>query len=175
MPWTVIGGIHVIIPVNSLNLRKCRVVRPLYIMHRDRRKRMYVNVWRHKNRSCSWGLSESQAVIIFCTVTASINVYPFSSALHCFLLRRNKYCSVVQCRTERFIYLFIEIYLYRVDIISSHAIFHNYVPCSDFVIWKQTQHICITFIQRWSNVFNFGPTLCKCYTNVLCLLRLYNI
>ena len=35
---------------------------------------------------------------------------------------------------------------------------------------QQTQNICITFIQRWPNVFDVGPTLYKCYTNVLCLL-----
>ena len=34
---------------------------------------------------------------------------------------------------------------------------------------QQTQNICITFIQRRPNVFDVGPTLCKCYTNVLCL------
>ena len=32
---------------------------------------------------------------------------------------------------------------------------------------QQTQNICITFVQRLPNV---GPTLYKCYTNVLCLL-----
>ena len=35
---------------------------------------------------------------------------------------------------------------------------------------QQAQHICITFIQRRPNVFDVGPTLYKCYTNVLCLL-----
>ena len=30
--------------------------------------------------------------------------------------------------------------------------------------------ICITFLQRRPNVFDVGPTLYKCYTNVLCLL-----
>ena len=35
---------------------------------------------------------------------------------------------------------------------------------------QQTQDICITFIQRWPNVFDVGPTLYKCYRNVLCLL-----
>ena len=35
---------------------------------------------------------------------------------------------------------------------------------------QQTQNICITFIQRRPNVFDVGPTLYKCYTNVLCLL-----
>ena len=34
----------------------------------------------------------------------------------------------------------------------------------------QTQNICITFVQCWSNVEDVGPTLYKCYTNVLCLL-----
>ena len=35
---------------------------------------------------------------------------------------------------------------------------------------QQTQNICITLIQRRPNVFDVGPTLYKCYTNVLCLL-----
>ena len=35
---------------------------------------------------------------------------------------------------------------------------------------QQTQNICITFIQRRPNVFDVGPTLYKCYTNVVCLL-----
>ena len=35
---------------------------------------------------------------------------------------------------------------------------------------QQTQNICITFVQRRPNVFDVGPTLYKCYTNVLCLL-----
>ena len=36
---------------------------------------------------------------------------------------------------------------------------------------QQTQNICITFVQRRPNVFDVGPTLYKCYTNVLCLLK----
>ena len=35
---------------------------------------------------------------------------------------------------------------------------------------QQIQNICITFRQRRPNVFDVGPTLYKCYTNVLCLL-----
>ena len=35
---------------------------------------------------------------------------------------------------------------------------------------QQTQNICIPFVQRRPNVFDVGPTLYKCYTNVLCLL-----
>ena len=35
---------------------------------------------------------------------------------------------------------------------------------------QQTQNIGITFVQRRPNVFDVGPTLYKCYTNVLCLL-----
>ena len=35
---------------------------------------------------------------------------------------------------------------------------------------QQTHNICITFLQRRPNVFDVGPTLYKCYTNVLCLL-----
>ena len=36
---------------------------------------------------------------------------------------------------------------------------------------QQTQNICITFDQRRPNVVDGGPTLYKCYTNVLCLLE----
>ena len=35
---------------------------------------------------------------------------------------------------------------------------------------QQTQNICITFVQCWTNVEDFGPTFYKCYTHVLCLL-----
>ena len=35
---------------------------------------------------------------------------------------------------------------------------------------QQTQNICITFVQRRPNVEDVGPTLYKCYANVLCLL-----
>ena len=31
--------------------------------------------------------------------------------------------------------------------------------------------IFITVVQRWTNVEDVGPTLYKCYTNALCLLR----
>ena len=41
---------------------------------------------------------------------------------------------------------------------------------------KQTQNICnIKFIQCWANVEDVGPTLCKCYTNVLSLVGLTHI
>ena len=35
---------------------------------------------------------------------------------------------------------------------------------------QQTQNICITFMQCWSNVEDVEPELYKCYTNVLCVL-----
>ena len=38
-----------------------------------------------------------------------------------------------------------------------------------FLSSQKTQNVCITFIQRRPNVFDVGPTLYKCYTNVLCL------
>ena len=34
---------------------------------------------------------------------------------------------------------------------------------------QQTQNICITFVQCWSNVEDVGTTLYKCYTNALYL------
>ena len=39
-------------------------------------------------------------------------------------------------------------------------------------ITQQSQDICITFIQRWPNVFDVGPTLHEVIQNVLCLLGL---
>ena len=35
---------------------------------------------------------------------------------------------------------------------------------------QETQNISITFVQCWTNVEDVGPTLYKCYANVLCLL-----
>ena len=32
---------------------------------------------------------------------------------------------------------------------------------------EQTQNICITLVQSRHNVFDVGPTLYKCYANVL--------
>ena len=37
-------------------------------------------------------------------------------------------------------------------------------------IRSKTKTFCITFIQCWTNVEDVGPTLYKCYKNVLCLL-----
>ena len=34
---------------------------------------------------------------------------------------------------------------------------------------QEAQNNCITFVQRRTSVFDAGPTLYKCYTNVLCL------
>ena len=35
---------------------------------------------------------------------------------------------------------------------------------------KQTQNVCIAFVQRRANVKDVGPTLYKCSTGGLCLL-----
>ena len=40
---------------------------------------------------------------------------------------------------------------------------------------QQTQTFCITFVQRRPNVFDVGPTLYKCYTNVVCLLGMARV
>ena len=48
-----------------------------------------------------------------------------------------------------------------------------YIFCTCLVyVPKETQNICMTFIQRWTNVEDVGPALDKCYTNVLCFLGL---
>ena len=40
---------------------------------------------------------------------------------------------------------------------------------------QQTQNFCITYVHSRPNVFDVGPTLYKCYTNVLCLLVRFHI
>ena len=35
---------------------------------------------------------------------------------------------------------------------------------------QQTQNICMTFVQCWTNVEDVGPTWYHCFTNVSCLL-----
>ena len=40
--------------------------------------------------------------------------------------------------------------------------------CIENPVSQQTQNICITFVQCWTNVEDVGPTLYKCYTDVLC-------
>ena len=37
---------------------------------------------------------------------------------------------------------------------------------------QQTQNICITFVQCWTNVEDIEPTSYRCYSKVLCLLDL---
>ena len=41
---------------------------------------------------------------------------------------------------------------------------------SGWYVSRQTQNMCITFVQRRPKVFDVGPKLYKCYANVLCLL-----
>ena len=41
-------------------------------------------------------------------------------------------------------------------------------PISGYPLY--TQSICITIIQCWTDVEDVGPTLYKCYTNILSLL-----
>ena len=52
------------------------------------------------------------------------------------------------------------------DMIGSLVI--CYIPCLGAT--QQAQNICVTCIQRRPNVFDVGPALYKCYTNVFCLL-----
>ena len=64
----------------------------------------------------------------------------------------------------------LENYLYRIRIISRMRI--SVVNPLDiyYKVHGIPENICITFIQCRPNVFDVGPTLYKCYTNVLCLL-----
>ena len=43
--------------------------------------------------------------------------------------------------------------------------------CSSAMQTQQTQNICITFVQCWTNVEDVGQALYKCYTTVLWLLE----
>ena len=43
--------------------------------------------------------------------------------------------------------------------------------CAFCFVPQQTRNIGIIFVQRQTNIFDVGPTLHKCYTNILCLLR----
>ena len=51
--------------------------------------------------------------------------------------------------------------------ISSCMCFDNKSLRTTWGTSQQTQNICIPFAQRRPNVFDVGPTLHKCYTNVL--------
>ena len=48
--------------------------------------------------------------------------------------------------------------------------FYKVTSRSQCVVTQRTQKNCVTFIQLRPNVFDVGPTLCKCCANVLCLL-----
>ena len=43
-----------------------------------------------------------------------------------------------------------------------------HVPINDYCVIPANINICISIVQRRPNVFDVGPTLYKCYTNVLC-------
>ena len=62
--------------------------------------------------------------------------------------------------------------MYLVEFAHDFSICHNASSACAYMITstQQTQNICITFVQCCSNVFDIGPTLFKCYINVLCLL-----
>ena len=47
---------------------------------------------------------------------------------------------------------------------------HRSITISASCTSQQTQNMCITFIRCRPKVFAVGPTLYKCYRNVLCLL-----
>ena len=54
--------------------------------------------------------------------------------------------------------------------LSAHGLYENPISSLWFVQNLWTQDICITFLQQRPNVFDVGPTLYECYTNVLRLL-----
>ena len=47
---------------------------------------------------------------------------------------------------------------------------YTFFFCDKNVSLQKAQNISITFVQCWTNVKNVGPTLYKCYANILCLL-----
>ena len=54
------------------------------------------------------------------------------------------------------------------DFVDLDTFIHSRTAANETV--QATLNICIIFVQRRPNVFDVGPTLYKCYTNVLCLL-----
>ena len=54
---------------------------------------------------------------------------------------------------------------------GSDATWSGTVPgCNSKNMPQQKKHICIPFVQCWTSIEDFGPTLYKCYTHVLCFL-----
>ena len=53
---------------------------------------------------------------------------------------------------------------------STKSLYLSFVVMDYLTLTQLTQNIFIDFIQCRPNVKDFGPTLYKCYTNVLCLL-----
>ena len=66
-------------------------------------------------------------------------------------------------------YAYISIVRDPIDVIQFSRQ-HNWINST-----QQTQNIFITVVQRRPNVFDVGPTLCKCHKHVLCLLGIVTI
>ena len=56
------------------------------------------------------------------------------------------------------------------SVIGTHVRCTFYTGADMSRISQKTHNICITFVQCWTNGEDVGPTLYKCYKNVLCLL-----
>ena len=66
------------------------------------------------------------------------------------------------------------IMIIRPETAQYNPIMHQITYCA-LIASQQTQNIYIAFVQRRPSVFDVGPTLYKCYTNVLCLQRKNNM
>ena len=97
--------------------------------------------------------------VLFCSVLLDTALH--CTALHCTAL----HCTALHCTALHCIVLGI----YHCTGHLAMVKLLNHQPS------QQTQNICITVVQCWTNVGDIGSTLYTCYTNVLCLLgyRLY--
>ena len=86
----------------------------------------------------------------------------------CRVLLQSHWILLFSCGNWIFVFLFQNKYSNNLCRSQRKWIFSRLVFL--ICVTQQTQNICMTFVQCWTSVEDVGPTLYKCYTNVLCLL-----
>ena len=122
--------------------------------------------------------SEAQSAWVSPTLNVMIT-YNYQ-IMHCFVRLevwtpvswQNVATRLMYMKAEEVRYLILFIFINMKFIFNFSAILTNSLirPSLSVNMTQQAQNICIIFIQRRPNVFDVGPTLYKCYTDVLCLL-----
>ena len=80
--------------------------------------------------------------------------------------------KITNQRRRTFLCFFLQFLFFRLKIILDNHFFLQIGFTAKVLVStsQQAQNICITFVKCRPNAIATGPTLCKCYTNVLCLL-----